>query len=233
MSIAKFFVFPAVFAVLLACGEVKGDSDYKPGSSSSQSCTEENCLSSNSDANSSSSFDIGLDWVPAPKNSYVHGATSIKLDAFDISKNLITQSQYMAVMGGPNPSKGEQKDTLPIEGVNWFKAVEFCKKLSILMNLDPDAVKLPTEAEWEYVAFAHVIQRNADYWEWTNDCWDEHFPYDTNNPSGPPNCLPNWEKVRKGVTNNIEDRYATNPSSEDISMGFISFRVVLKKKFLD
>jgi len=163
----------------------------------------------------------------------VHGTTGaikITLDAYYISKNLITQKQYKAVMGG----KVEQKDSLPIEGVNWFKAVEFCKKLSRLMNLDSNAVKLPTEAEWEYVVFpGGLIKRNYDYWEWTNDCYDSIFPYEPNNPSGPPNCLPNEPKVRKGAASNIEDRRSTDPNLENISMSPISFRVVLKKKFLN
>jgi len=231
MGIAKFLAFPVVFAMFWACGEVEGGFDVS-SSSGSQNCTGKNCLSSSSNASSSSSFDIGLDWVPAPENSHVHGEVEITLDDYYISKNLITQKQYKTVMG-KNPSKGELKDTLPIEGVSWFMAVEFCKKLSRLMGLDSNAIKLPTEAEWEFVVIPGLIQKNTDYWEWTNDCWDERFPYEPNNPSGPPNCLPYQEKVRKGFASKIEDRYATDPSLEDISMSHISFRVVRKKKFLD
>jgi len=232
MGIAKFIALPAVFAVFWACGGVEGGFEYEPVSSDSQSCTEKNCPSSSSNANSSSSFDIGLDWRLAPDNSYVHGGIQIKLDAYYISRNLITQKQYRTVMG-ENPSKGEKNDNLPVEGVSWFKAVEFCRRLSGLMGMDANAVKLPTEAEWEYVAIPGVIQRNANYWEWTNDCYDANFPYKPDNPSGPPNCLPNDPKVRKGASKEIDDRYLTDPNSEDISMGYISFRVVIKKKFLD
>jgi hypothetical protein len=232
MGIAKFLIFPAVFAVFWACGEVGDGFEYKSGSSSSQNCPEENCFSSSSKTNCLNNFDIGLEWISAPENSYVHGTTQITLDAYYISRNLVTQSQYKTVMG-KNPSKGEINDALPVEGVNWFKAVEFCEKLSLLMCLDSNAVKLPTEAEWEVAVIPGVIQRKANYWEWTNDCWDENFPYEQNNPSGPPDCLPNWERVRKGVTNRIEDRYATDPNLEDINRSHISFRVALKKKFLD
>ncbi|GBU25231.1 hypothetical protein R83H12_01873 [Fibrobacteria bacterium R8-3-H12] len=231
MSIAKFLVLFAFFAIFLACGEVGGGFEDRPGFSSSQNCAGENCHSSSSMANSSSSFDIGLDWKPAPDSSYVHGATQITIDAYYISKDLITQKQYKAVMGGENPSKGVKNDSLPVEGVDWFKAGEFCKKLSHLMDLDSNAVKLPTEAEWEYVAFPGVIQRNADYWEWTNDCWDNNFPYEQNNPSGPPNCLELDYKVRKGFAKRIDERYATEPNLKDIGGGYISFRVVLKKNF--
>jgi len=220
MTIAKFLAFSAVYSIfLVACGEVGGGFEGETSSSKYG-------------ANSSSSFDIGLEWTSPPDSSFVHGTTEITLDAYYISKNLITQSQYKAVMG-TNPSKGEKKDTLPVESITWFKAVEFCKKLSILMSLDSNAVKLPTEAQWEYVAFPGVIQRNADYWEWTNDCWDSNFPYETNNPSGPPNCLEQDYKVRKGLAKRVDERYATDPNLLSISGSYISFRVVLKKKFLD
>jgi len=233
MNVAKFLIFTAFLAVFFACGEVNGGFENGSGSSSSQNCTGTNCFSSSSRGNSSSSFDIGLKWVPAPDSSYVHGATHVILNAYYITKNLITQGQYKAVMGA-NPSKGVKNDTLPIEGVTWFKAVEFCKKLSELMGLDLDDVRLPTEAEWEYAVYPDYIQMNADYWEWTNDCWDTRFPYETNNPSGPPNCLSSWDRVRKGfeVANRIEDRYPTDPYSEDIGGSYISFRVI-RKKFLD
>jgi len=204
MDIAKFLVFPAVFATFFACGEVEDSFKYKSDSSSSPNCTEENCLSSSSNANSSSSFNIKLEWI--------------ELDTYYISKNLITQSQYKAVMG-INPSKEAKNDTLPVEGVNWFNAVEFCQKLSIFMGLDSNSIKLPTEAEWVYAAL--FIQRNADYWEWTNDCLGLQ-----------PTCSEGDYKVLKGFNKKIDERRGENPYSENVG-GYISFRVVLEKKFLD
>jgi len=195
MSIAKLLVLLAFFAIFWACGEVGGGgSDDKSGFSSSQNCTGGNCPSSSSRANSSSSFDIELNWM---------------------LKNLVTQSQYKAVMG-INPSKGTINDTLPIEGVNWFNAVEFCKKLSVLMGLDSNSIKLPTEDEWERAASSGIIQRNTDYWEWTNDCLGLQ-----------PSCLEGDYKVLKGFNKKIDERRGENPYSENVG-GNISFRVVRK-----
>jgi len=60
-----------------------------------------------------------------------------------------TQAQYQAVMGAnPSQVKGE---TNPVDQVSWNDATEFCKKLS---EKTRRAVRLPTEAEWEYACRA-------------------------------------------------------------------------------
>jgi formylglycine-generating enzyme required for sulfatase activity len=61
----------------------------------------------------------------------------------------VTQAQYQAVMGtNPSQFKGP---TNPVDSVNWDEAVEFCRKLS---EKTRKAVRLPTEAEWEYACRA-------------------------------------------------------------------------------
>ena len=60
-----------------------------------------------------------------------------------------TQEQYEAVVGGnPNKLKGA---ILPVDGVSWDAAAEFCRKLSDKIG---QTVRLPTEAEWEYACRA-------------------------------------------------------------------------------
>jgi len=61
----------------------------------------------------------------------------------------VTQAQYEAVMG-TNPSDFEGAAN-PVEEVSWNDATEFCKKLS---EKTRQAVRLPTEAEWEYACRA-------------------------------------------------------------------------------
>jgi formylglycine-generating enzyme required for sulfatase activity len=68
---------------------------------------------------------------------------------FYVGVTEVTQAQYQAVMGtNPSNFKGE---TNPVEQVSWNDATEFCKKLS---EKTRQAVRLPTEAEWEYACRA-------------------------------------------------------------------------------
>ncbi|MEI7837482.1 MAG: formylglycine-generating enzyme family protein [Planctomycetota bacterium] len=66
----------------------------------------------------------------------------------------VTQEQYEAITGA-NPSyfKGAKN---PVEQASWDEAVEFCKKLSAKTG---KAVRLPTEAQWEYACRAGTKTR--------------------------------------------------------------------------
>jgi formylglycine-generating enzyme required for sulfatase activity len=83
--------------------------------------------------------DDGFDWeFPVHK---------VKVNSFKISKYLVTQKQWVSVMGY-NPSHFKGYD-LPVENVTWIEVQEFITKLNEVTGKN---YRLPTENEWEYAA---------------------------------------------------------------------------------
>jgi formylglycine-generating enzyme required for sulfatase activity len=82
---------------------------------------------------------------------------------FSMSKHEITQGQYKQLMG-TNSSRYRWAANMPVEQVSWSNAVVFCARLT---DSEQQAgrlpagfeYRLPTEAEWEYVARAGTTNR--------------------------------------------------------------------------
>jgi formylglycine-generating enzyme required for sulfatase activity len=78
----------------------------------------------------------------------------VKVPSFFMGKYPVTQAQWKIVASfpqvnrelKPDPSRFKG-DNRPVESVSWYKAVEFCQRLSQRTNR---TYRLPTEAEWEY-----------------------------------------------------------------------------------
>jgi len=101
---------------------------------------------------------------------------SVTVGSFHMGKHPLTQREWRDVMGA-NPShfKG---DSLPVESVSWFEAVEYANRRSKKEGLTPaysesggsvtwnrgaNGYRLPTEAEWEYAARGGKMSRNYEY----------------------------------------------------------------------
>ena len=66
-----------------------------------------------------------------------------------MGKYEVTQEEYQAIMNeNPSHFKGPK---LPVEGLYWSDAKEFCRKLSAK---EGKTYRLPSEAEWEYACRA-------------------------------------------------------------------------------
>ena len=130
-------------------------------------------------------------WVPCKDDSKVlkcDGETNERpLHKVTLTKPLwvmtteVTQRQFYEVMGG-NPSHftsdklGYRSENNPVETVSWYDAVSFANKLSdkeelsrcysgsgdeILWDKSCKGYRMPTEAEWEYVARARQSTKYA------------------------------------------------------------------------
>jgi len=104
----------------------------------------------------------------------------VTVSSFMMGKYEVTQEQYQKVMG-TNPSNfksGSYAPKRPVEQVSWYKAVEFCNKLSEFEGLQKvytingtdvradssrNGYRLPTEAEWEYAAKGGSQSRGYTY----------------------------------------------------------------------
>ena len=88
--------------------------------------------------------------APKPNESPLEKQHKVTItQPFYIGKFELTQAQYQKVMGD-NPS-GTKGDDLPVHGVSWQSAKDFCEKLGKQLGRE---VQLPTEAQWEYACRA-------------------------------------------------------------------------------
>lgn len=91
----------------------------------------------------------------------------VDVASFELAVTPLTQGEYAAVTGlWPGTTRGER---LPVEGVSWWGAIQFCNTLSehaglacayritgdeVGWDTSADGYRLPTEAEWEHACRA-------------------------------------------------------------------------------
>jgi formylglycine-generating enzyme required for sulfatase activity/WD40 repeat protein/energy-coupling factor transporter ATP-binding protein EcfA2 len=105
-------------------------------------------------------FQMGSPPGEAGRNGDETQHTVVLSSGFWIGKYELTQGEWVAVMGPPNPSNftdGGAK--YPVENISWVEAVDFCRRLTYRERtqgtLPPGwEYALPSEAQWEYACRA-------------------------------------------------------------------------------
>ena len=134
---------------------------------------------------------------------------------YNIGKYEVTQEFFEAVMGEnpsnfkDSPAEGETQEFRPVEKVNWYHAIVFCNRLSILMGLEPCYTAFQTnggEVPYESIALSTITQ----------DCsgWQGVFCDFTKNGYRLPTEA-EWEFAARGGNQSVADWNYTYAGSND------------------
>jgi formylglycine-generating enzyme required for sulfatase activity len=110
-------------------------------------------------------------WVDVPGGEFIYGEGKERetrwLDSFWMAKYPVTNAQYQCFIDDdgygderwwrdlerPEPTASQwSQANRPRTDVDWYEAVAFCRWLSARLGLAADAIRLPTEWEWEKAA---------------------------------------------------------------------------------
>ena len=111
----------------------------------------------------------GTSSEPHPDGAFFKGR-EIYLSKYSIGKYEVTQELYSAVMGynpsyfTSNAAGSEVQQYRPVECVNWYHAIAFCNKLSVLQGLTP-CYTVSGVTNWATIKHTDVPTSSSDAWD--------------------------------------------------------------------
>jgi sulfatase modifying factor 1 len=119
-----------------------------------------------------------LEMVPVPAGSFQRDEgeenISVITKPYSLSKYQIKRQQFKDIMGEDpshrNYSSGSMDD--PVQQVNWYHAIAFCNKLSLMEGLKP-AYTVEGVSDWANLAFGDIPSNGYDTnWDKATFDWD-------------------------------------------------------------
>ena len=123
--------------------------------------------------------------LPVPAGSFQRDGTATNISeikkSYYLSKYQITRQQFLAIMrDDPSTTSivsgttDDEKQRNPVQNVNWYHAIAFCNKLSLLEGLTP-VYTVEGVDDWENLAFEDIPldfgEDNYDDWEAVECDW--------------------------------------------------------------
>jgi formylglycine-generating enzyme required for sulfatase activity len=109
-----------------------------------------------------------------PGGSFYNGTANMTVSSFHLGKYDITRKQFKDVMGtDPSTTVYSTGPSDPVQMVNWYQAIAFCNKLSLLEGKTP-VYSVSGVSDWSTLAFASIPTSDDQYWNtatatWTNN----------------------------------------------------------------